>query len=136
MNILLQAYVCAPDKGGEFAMSWGWLSHLDNLLTDSDCVYVASDSLTEEHISKLNHVKLLKIEYPHNLYNFLKHTRIWYVLWQRYAYHVAIKSGISFDIVHVYSLSDYRRIGIWYKMRKAYTILGPVGGGRVVLKLC
>ena len=83
-----------------------------------------------EHIKKLEHVKLLEVKYPKKLYKLLKHTKIWYVLWQRYAYHEALNSGVSFDVVHVYSLSDYRRIGIWYKMKNAQTILGPVGGGQ------
>lgn len=45
MNILLQAYACAPDKGGEFAVSWGWLSHLNATLAIGDWIYVVSDTL-------------------------------------------------------------------------------------------
>lgn len=130
MNILLQAYACSPEKGGEFAVSWGWLAHLDSMVSDNDRIYVVSDSLTEAHICYLRHVQILKVNYPIKLYKMLRHTRLWYVLWQRFAYYSAIKSGVHFDIVHVYSLSDYRRVGIWYKLTNAYTILGPVGGGQ------
>lgn len=132
MNILFQAYMCAPDKGGEFAVSWGWLSRLNSKLGAGDKIYVVSDALKREHLKNypLEHVELLEVKYPKKLYNILKRTRIWFILWQKYAYRAASKTGIKFDVVHVYSLSDFRRVGEWYKMKDAYTILGPVGGGQ------
>lgn len=133
MNILFQAYVCDPNRGGEFAISWGWLKRLNSLLNESDYIYVVSDSLTDEMVSSngLKHVKVLPVLYPKWLYQLLRHTRIWYLLWQRYAFRAAVKSGVAFDIIHVYSLSDFRRIGIWYKMKNSFTILGPVGGAEL-----
>lgn len=132
MNILIQAYMCAPDRGGEFAVSWGWLSRLEKRLGSDDQIYVVSDSLKKEHLEEfhLDRVKILRVNYPQKLYGLLKHTRIWFILWQRYAYLAAMKSGIKFNLVHVYSLSDFRRIGVWYKMPDAISILGPVGGGQ------
>lgn len=41
------------------------------------------------------------------------------------------KCKINIDICHVYSLSDFRQPGDWWKLKKCKTILGPVGGGQV-----
>ena len=52
MNYLLQAYACSPYKGGEYAVSWGWVRHLDEILNDGDILYVASLTLRKEDVVK------------------------------------------------------------------------------------
>ena len=64
MNYLIQAWACLPDKGGEFAVSWGWISHLSNCIGESDSIYVVSLTLKNEHIQEyqLKNVKVIDIE--------------------------------------------------------------------------
>ncbi len=129
MNILFQAYACSPDKGGEFAVSWGWLNRLDRLLKEDDCLYVISLTLKEQDIvkSNLKHVKLIQIEHLDRI----KWMRgAYYIGWQWLAYKTIKKMNVSFDIIQQYSLSDFRLPGYFYKMKEAYKIFGPVGGGQ------
>lgn len=129
MNILFQAYACLPDKGGEFAVSWGWLNRLDSMLNEDDCIYVISLTLEERHItnSSLKHVKLIHIEQLEKI----KWMRgAYYLGWQWLAYKTVKKMDVSFDIIHQYSLSDFRMPGFFYKIKGAYKIFGPVGGGQ------
>lgn len=55
---------------------------------------------------------------------------MYYILWQRVAYRWAKKSGIKFDIIHHATMGDFRIPGHMYKLKDAYTIFGPVGGGQ------
>lgn len=132
MNYLVQAYACSPYKGGEYAVSWGWITHLDEKVKDSDCIWVASLTLTEEDIIDfgLKHVRLISVS-GMKKWSFLNYNALYFRIWQRKAYSTIKKSGISIDVCHVYSLSDFRQPGDWWKLKNCKTILGPVGGGQV-----
>lgn len=131
MNYLIQAYACSPDKGGEFAVSWGWIVNLDKAVSDNDKIYVISLTLKSKQVEKykLKHVELLIIKDLDKI-EFLSRTPFYYIMWQKIAYKTVKQSGIHFDIIHVYSLSDFRQPGLWYKFKESYTIFGPVGGGQ------
>lgn len=136
MNILIQAFSCDPDRGGEFAVSWGWIKQLDRQLKKGDIIYVATrrgniKKIENEH---LEHVKILQVRYPKILYSIFKESSFMFLFWQYYAYKAAKKLKIRFNIIHVYSLSDFRRIGFWYRFKDSYTILGPVGGYQMCSK--
>ena len=51
MNYLIQAYACSPDKGGEFAISWGWITHLNQIINEDDNIYVISLTLKQEELN-------------------------------------------------------------------------------------
>lgn len=133
MKYLIQAYACSPYKGGEYAVSWGWIIHLDRQLQMQDEIYVVSLTLQQEDIIKygLKHVKLVPIK-GLSKYNFLNYNHLFYKIWQNKAYKTIKNMKIKIDVIHVYSLSDYRFIGKWCNIKSAYKILGPVGGGQVV----
>lgn len=40
------------------------------------------------------------------------------------------EKNLRLDVIHCYSLSDFRFPGFWSNMKGAYTIFGPVGGGQ------
>jgi glycosyltransferase involved in cell wall biosynthesis len=61
----------------------------------------------------------------------LNFNQIYQKIWQEKAYRTVLKKNIDIDVVHVYSLSDFRQPGKWYKLKNAYCILGPVGGGQI-----
>ena len=131
MNYLIQAYACSPDKGGEFAISWGWITHLNQIINEDDNIYVISLTLKQEELNDhgLRNVHLIPIEGLEK-YNFLHFNNAFHFIWLKKAYKAAKKSGIQFDFVHIYSLSDYRKPGKWYKFKKTFTVLGPVGGAQ------
>ena len=95
MNYLLQAYACSPYKGGEYAVSWGWVRHLDERLNDGDILYVASLTLRKEDVVKYNlkHVVLLEIKGLEK-YGFLNYNSIFYRIWQCKAYKELRKKNI------------------------------------------
>ena len=64
-------------------------------------------------------------------WNFLNYNALYYRIWQRKVYTTIKKYEINIDICHVYSLSDFRLPGDWWKLKNCKTILGPVGGGQV-----
>lgn len=132
MNYLIQAYACSPHKGGEYAVSWGWIIHLDQRVQDNDCIWVISLTLTEKEIIEggLKHVRLISVN-GMDRWRFLNYNTAYYRIWQRKAYSTIKRSGIHMDVCHVYSLSDFRQPGDWWKLKKCRTILGPVGGGQV-----
>ena len=135
MNYLIQAYACSPYKGGEYAVSWGWISHLDKLLKDDDRIYVTSLTLTQQNIIDfgLKHVEIISID-GLDIFRFLNYNSIFYHIWQSKAYKAVLNLQTNIDVLHIYSLSDFRRPGKWHKMKKAFKILGPVGGGQVCPK--
>lgn len=134
-NYLIQAYACSPNRGGEFGVSWGWLTHLDKVVSDEDTIYVVSLTLRETDIKEnsLKHVVLIPVKNMH-LFEFLSSTPFYYWIWQRMAYYKIKQQKIHLDFVHVYSLSDFRQPGIWYKLNNCETVFGPVGGGQVCPK--
>lgn len=129
MNILIQAYACAADKGGEFSVSWGWIRQLDKRVQEQDKIFVCSLTLTEHEIEKsgLKHVELIPVD---NLDKFMKYSskQYFYLIWQYLAYRTVKKKNLRLDVIHCYSLSDFRFPGFWSNMKGAYTIFGPVGG--------
>lgn len=132
MNCLLQLYACDPYQGGEFAVSWGWLIHLEKQLAEKDKIYVCSATLKQEDIDRhrLKHVQLITIQ-TDNIKYAVKIPQLYYFLWLWEAWKAAKSLTVDFDIIHVFSLSDFRMPGYFYKFTKAFTILGPVGGGQV-----
>lgn len=132
MNFLIQAYACSAHQGGEYAVSWGWITHLDQVVNDSDTIYVVSLTLTDQEIQAagLKHVKIITIN-GMDRYRFLNFNAIYYYIWLNKAYKAVKKTNKKIDVVHIYSLSDFRQPGKWYKLKDAYTIWGPVGGGQI-----
>ena len=132
MNYLIQAYACSSVQGGEYAISWGWITHLSNAIGEKDQIYVLSLTLQQKEIDDngIKNVRVLNVNGMEK-YRFLKYNQIYYMIWQHKAYGMVKKLHLNVDVVHVYSLSDFRFPGRWYRMRHTYTIFGPVGGGQV-----
>ena len=132
MNYLIQAYACSSVQGGEYAVSWGWITHLSNAIGKKDRIYVVSLTLQQKEIDDngIKNVRVLNVNGMEK-YKFLKYNQMYYMIWQYKAYNMIKKMKLNIDVVHVYSLSDFRFPGKWYKMRNTYTIFGPVGGGQI-----
>lgn len=139
MNILLSAYSINPYKGSENAVGWNWVLTLSQKLPNST-IYILTRTYNEDDTRKgieefgLKNVKLIIVEVPKALDWFReKHSAFhhaYYILWQKVAYNWAKSSGIKFDVIHHISMGNYRITGQMYKIKDAYTIFGPVGGGQ------
>lgn len=132
MNYLIQAYACSSVQGGEYAVSWGWITHLSNAIGENDQIYVVSLTLQQKEIDDngLKNVRVLNVKGMEK-YKFLNYNQIYYMVWQYKAYRMIKKMDLKIDVVHSYSLSDFRFPGEWYKIKYAYSIFGPVGGGQI-----
>lgn len=141
LNILLSAYSINPFRGSEDAVGWNWLLQLyKNFNEENDKIYVVTKKFNEEDTvrgieeAKLKNVELAIVDVPEALNWFReKHSvfhHMYYILWQKEAYKWAKKSKIKFDIIHHVSMGNYRITGKMYKIKDAYTIFGPVGGGQ------
>ena len=134
MNILLQLRCCDPKQGGEFGISWGWLTSLYKRLSPEDHIYVASIGLKQDTINEagLSNVHVLNVSDTNSFIKTIlrKIPFAGYILWQRRSYKYARSLGVKFDLIQLYSLSDFRHPGLWHKCKDAYTIFGPVGGGQ------
>ena len=134
MNVLFQLCVCSPDRGSEYSISWEWLVELRKRLRTDDKIYVVTRTENlQDNIDKYN-LKNVNI-IPVNPYSHFKKAINWipfftYFLWQRRAYREARKVNVKFDIIHLYSQSNFRHPGIWHRFKNSYTIFGPVGGGQ------
>lgn len=130
MNYLIQGFACSPYRGGEYAVSWGWISHLYDKIGTEDHIYVLSLTLQQDDLAKNkidDRVSLIHVDGMEK-WKFLNYNLVYQIIWQHKAYISAVSSGVKFDFVHVYSLSDFRRLGKWYKFKDAVTVFGPVGG--------
>lgn len=141
MNILLSSYSINPYKGSEDAVGWNWLLQLSkNFNNKNDKIYVITKKYNEKATVKgieeagLRNVELIITDVPHYLNWFReKHSifhHMYYILWQKEAYKWVKKCNIKFDIVHHVTMGDFRITGKMFKLKDAYTIFGPVGGGQ------
>lgn len=141
MNILLSSYSCNPFHGSEDGIGWHWVLELSkNFNKPEDKIYLVTKKANQKDTEKgikefgLDNVELVISDLPDKL-NWYKEKNsafhhIYYIAWQKLAYHWARKSKIKFDIIHHVTMGDFRIPGDMYKFKDAYTIFGPVGGGQ------
>ncbi|MBO5494871.1 MAG: glycosyltransferase family 4 protein [Eubacterium sp.] len=139
MNILLSSYSVNPYHGSEDGIGWNWAVMLSKHFPD-DKIYLLTKTCNEEDTRKgiedyaLKNIELIIIDPPYWLNWYREHNsafhHMYYILWQHLAYRWAKKSGIRFDIIHHVTMGDFRITGQMYKIKNAYKIFGPVGGGQ------
>ncbi|MBR2133971.1 MAG: glycosyltransferase family 4 protein [Eubacterium sp.] len=139
MNILLSSYSINPFHGSEDGIGWNWAVMLSKHFPD-DKIYLLTKTCNEKDTRKgieefgLKNIELVIIDPPYWLNWYREHNsafhHMYYILWQHLAYRWAKKSGIRFDIIHHVTMGDFRITGEMYKIKNAYKIFGPVGGGQ------
>lgn len=139
-NILLSSYSCNPYNGSEDGIGWHWTLELSRGFSDAT-VYLVTKKANEVDTRKgieeqgLSNVKLVIVDLPYCLNWYREHNsmfhHMYYIAWQRLAYRWAKKSKINFDVVHHVTMNDFRITGSMHKLKNAYTIFGPVGGGQM-----
>ncbi len=140
-KILLSSYSVNPYHGSEDGTGWNWTLQLSrNFNGKGDRIYLVTKKVNESDTKKgiaengLDNVELVIVDTPYWLNWYREHNsafhHFYYILWQAVAYRWAKKSEIAFDVVHHATMGDFRIPGFMWKLKKPYTIFGPVGGGQ------
>jgi glycosyltransferase involved in cell wall biosynthesis len=136
INILLNTYACAPNKGSEPGLGWNWVIHLAK--------YCKLHVITEGEWKDEIDAELKKIPYSENIqfyYNPVsdKIRRMcwnqgdwrfyyYYQKWQKEALQIAksIIQNNQIDIVHQFNMIGFREPGYLWKIKDKPFIWGPV----------
>lgn len=140
-NILLSSYSVNPYHGSEDGTGWNWTLQLAKHFNEfGDRIYLYTKSVNEADTRKgieehgLKNVELKIVDTPYWLNWYREHNsafhHLYYIMWQWVAYVNAKKSKVDFDIIHHVTMGDFRIPGFMWKMKDAYKIFGPVGGGQ------
>ncbi len=142
MRILLSAYACEPERGGEPGNGWNWASHLTELgyevwvLTRTRGQKAIKQALESQPMPNLH---ITYVDVPTWPKRYMKGDLggqlaiiTEYFLWQKQAYGVALQldKDYGFDLVHHVTLGSITG-GSWlWRLNKPF-IFGPLGGGQV-----
>lgn len=134
MKVLLSAYACEPNKGGEPGIGWQWVRQTARLGHD---VWVLTRSNNRQTIerdsSSLPNLHVIYHDLPGWLARLKKKgpfLQWYYALWQWSAYRKAreLHRREQFDIVQHVTFGVFRHASFMGRLGIPF-ILGPVGGG-------
>lgn len=142
MNILINAYACAPNWGSEQGMAWHWIIELAKMHN----LYVITEGEWKKEIEEA--VALLDVkDNIHFYYNPVSdkiRTMCWnqgdwrfywyYRKWQKKTLAIArqICSEHRIDIIHQLNMIGFREPGYLWDIYDTHYIWGPVGGMEIV----
>lgn len=142
MNILINAYACAPNWGSEQGMAWHWITELAKMHN----LYVITEGEWKKEIEEA--VALLDVkDNIHFYYNPVSdkiRTMCWnqgdwrfywyYRKWQKKTLAIArqICSEHRIDIIHQLNMIGFREPGYLWDIYDTHYIWGPVGGMEIV----
>lgn len=142
MNILINAYACAPNWGSEQGMAWHWIIELAKMHN----LYVITEGEWKKEIEEA--VALLDVkDNIHFYYNPVSdkiRTMCWnqgdwrfywyYRKWQKKTLTIArqICSEHRIDIIHQLNMIGFREPGYLWDIYDTHYIWGPVGGMEIV----
>lgn len=138
LNILINAYACAPHKGSEPGMAWNWIINLARhcrlfVITEGEWqreIELALDRLPEkENITfYYNPVspKIRQMCWNQGDWRFY----YFYRQWQKKTFGIArdIIENHPIDLVHQLNMVGYREPGLLWKFRDIPSVWGPIGG--------
>ena len=134
MKLLLSAYACEPDRGGESGVGWHWALELARLRHD---VWVLTRANNQQAIQRaspnLPNVRFIYYDLPNWLAKLKKKAPIlqfYYLLWQWGAYRTAreLHRQEQFDLVQHLTFGVFRHPSFMGRLGIPF-IFGPVGGG-------
>lgn len=142
MNILINAYACAPNWGSEQGMAWHWITELAKMHN----LYVITEGEWKKEIEEA--VALLDVkDNIHFYYNPVSdkiRSMCWnqgdwrfywyYRKWQKKTLTIArqICSEHRIDIIHQLNMIGFREPGYLWNIYDTHYIWGPVGGMEIV----
>ena len=140
MNILISAYACNPNHGGESGNGFHWVWETAALGHDVWCL-VCSDDETDlnqyladraaDPIAARIHPTFVQLPPAVNyLYRWQFGVYLHYLVWQRRAVPVArlLDQQFNFDLVHHVSYNSLQMASGMWRLNKPL-LLGPLGGG-------
>ena len=141
MKVLLSAYACEPNKGGEPGIGWHWGQEVARLGHDVWVLTRANNRDTTERASlAVPNLHFVYYDPPHWCAAVKKcgpFLQWYYAVWQLGAYRKALELHQSeqFDIVHHVTIGVFRHPSFMGRLGIPF-IVGPVGGGeRTPLRL-
>jgi len=145
MRVLISAYACEPDRGGEPGVGWNWSFHNARLGNDVVCLTLALWRPSIESYLQDNPIPDLRFEYvevPDWIEKFFDRgvagvgfgRYIHYIAWQYAALRRArtLSEADPFDVVHHVSFTSLQ-MGTSLSKLGVPLIFGPVGGGQFTL---
>lgn len=142
MNILINAYACAPNWGSEQGMAWHWITELAKMHN----LYIITEGEWKKEIEEA--VALLDVkDNIHFYYNPVSdkiRSMCWnqgdwrfywyYRKWQKKTLTIArqICSEHRIDIIHQLNMIGFREPGYLWNIYDTHYIWGPVGGMEIV----
>ncbi len=140
LKILVVGHSCSPAAGSEPGATWHWARSLAAL---GHKVWLIAHPQYREHVevelqsAPVERLQICWVELPKWLDPWDPNAgeqglRLHYLLWQRFAFHRALKlhAEIGFDIVHQVGLSSVSTITPFWRVPVPF-VWGPVGGGQV-----
>ncbi|MGQ7867788.1 glycosyltransferase family 4 protein [Sunxiuqinia sp. sy24] len=138
LNILINAYACAPHKGSEPGMAWNWIINLANHCQ----LYVITEgefkAQIEEAMAALPQAANIKFYYnpvSPRVRGMCWNQGDWrfyyyYRSWQKKTFSIAseIVANHSVDVIHQLNMVGYREPGMLWKVNGIPTVWGPIGG--------
>ena len=141
VNYLISAYSVNPYKGSEDSIGWNWVLQYKKNYKEGDRIILLTKKFNEKDTRRglkefnIQHVELVIVDVPNALNWFReKHSafhHMYYILWQHWAWLWVKHSGIHFDVIHQFTMHDYRIQSELYKSKGAKVIWGPMGGAQV-----
>ncbi len=143
MNILINAYACAPNWGSEQGMAWHWITELAHEHT----LYVITEGEWRTEIEEaLTHLDVAaNIHFYYNPVSAKVRAMCWnqgdwrfywyYRQWQKKTLAMArqICRDHRIDLIHQLNMIGFREPGYLWKIEKvSYYVWGPVGGMEII----
>lgn len=135
LKVLISAYACEPGKGSEPGVGWNWIWHLSKYHEIWAITRGDNKNAIESYLATypLQNVHWIYIDVP-IIYRFFKKggkgERLFYIIWQIYAYFYARKlhSSIRLNLIHHVTFVNYW-LPTFLALLPIPYIWGPVGGG-------
>jgi glycosyltransferase involved in cell wall biosynthesis len=138
MNILLNAYACAPHKGSEPGMGWNWITNIALFCK----VYIITEGEWREEIEEAiktlpqgNNITFYYLPVSNKIRNMCWNQGDWrfyyyYRKWQKRALKQAVEicHNVPVDIIHQLNMVGYREPGMLWKIKDIPVVWGPIGG--------
>jgi glycosyltransferase involved in cell wall biosynthesis len=134
MKVLLSAYACEPNKGGEPGIGWHWVNETARLGHDVWVLTRANNRDTTEHASRaLPNLRFVYYDPPRWCAAVKKSgpfLQWYYTVWQLGAYRRAreLHRREQFDLVQHVTIGVFRHPSFMGRLGIPF-IVGPVGGG-------
>ena len=134
MKVLLSAYACEPNKGGEPGIGWHWVNEVARLGHDVWVLTRANNREATEHVTReMPNLRFVYYDPPPWCAAVKKSgpfLQWYYVMWQLGAYRKAIElhQREQFDLVQHVTIGVFRHPSFMWRLGIPF-IVGPVGGG-------